>query len=89
MPQQKMPQGLEPVVRRAIGSRVMLRTNLWTEKGLAKGALGTVKDILFKAEESPPADMPLAVMVKYDNCFGPFWPATHHDACYLTFYPEW
>ncbi|KAE8739224.1 hypothetical protein FOCC_FOCC015276 [Frankliniella occidentalis] len=41
-------EGLFNTLQLSMGVRVMLKSNLWTEKGLANGALGVVEDILFK-----------------------------------------
>lgn len=69
-------QGKGFVIPLAIGSLVMLRTNLWTKKGLVNIAWGTVKDIPYEAEQSPPGDMPLVVMIIFDSSVGRFWPGT-------------
>ena len=69
-------QGLEAVVCLSKGSRVMLRVNLWTERGLVNGALGTVMDILYEAGKRPPADQPIAILVKFDKYTGPTFPET-------------
>ena len=54
-----------------VGARIMLRNNLWTEKGLVNGALGVVKDIVFHEGQRPPNDQPAYVMVRFDNYTGP------------------
>ncbi|KAJ1518937.1 hypothetical protein ONE63_011454 [Megalurothrips usitatus] len=64
-------QNLEPVLYLAKGSKVMLRTNLWTEMGLVNGALGTVVDIVYAPNKSPPEDPPAVVMVRFDSYRGP------------------
>ncbi|KAE8739488.1 hypothetical protein FOCC_FOCC015019 [Frankliniella occidentalis] len=67
-------QGLEPVVYLAKGSRVMLRSNLWLAAGLVNGATGTVVDIIYSPDKSPPDDLPVAVMVRFDKYSGPTMP---------------
>ena len=61
--------GLEPVIHLSVGARVMLITNLWVEVGLVNGAVGTVISIVY--ETGGPPDLPLAVLVKFDNYTGP------------------
>uniref|UniRef100_A0A8D9E7N4 ATP-dependent DNA helicase n=1 Tax=Cacopsylla melanoneura TaxID=428564 RepID=A0A8D9E7N4_9HEMI len=64
-------QGLEKTLYLCKGSRVMLKTNLWTKKGLVNGALGTVVDIVYGSGKVPPEDRPLAVCIKFDSYTGP------------------
>ena len=52
------------------GSRVMLKSNLWGDKGLTNGAQGTVVDIIYKPGNSPP-NLPDLVLVKVDQYIGP------------------
>ena len=64
--------GLDPVVHLAVTARVMLITNLWVEVGLVNGAVGTVISICY--ERGGPPDLPLAILVKFDNYTGPTFP---------------
>ena len=50
---------------------MMLRKNLWVEKGLVNGSLGTVADIVYEIGKRPPS-LPALVLVKFDNFQGPF-----------------
>ena len=50
----------------------MLITNLWVEMGLDNGALGTVVSILY--ETGGPPDLPLSVIVRFDNYTGSTFP---------------
>ena len=43
----------------------MLIANLWVEAGLVNGAMGTVISICY--ETGGPPNLPLAVMVQFDN----------------------
>lgn len=52
-----------------IGARVMLKVNLWVEGGLVNGALGTVRDIIYRENSAPP-DQPLYILVEFDNYRG-------------------
>ena len=61
--------GLEPVIRLSKFARVMLINNLWVDPGLVNGAMGTVDAICYRT--GGPPDLPLAVMVKFDNYSGP------------------
>lgn len=40
-------QGLEKTIYLCVGSRVMLKTNLWVKKGLVNGSVGTVTDLVY------------------------------------------
>ena len=62
--------GLQPSVCIAVGAKVMLTMNLWTDAGLCNGATGTVTDIIYKEEQKPPA-LPIVVMGCFDNYEGP------------------
>ena len=48
----------------------MLSYNLWSKAGLTNGAIGYVQDIIYKPE-SCARDLPIAVIVKFDNYKGP------------------
>src|ERR1700684_3711894 len=54
-----------------IGGRVILSHNLWVEKGLVNGSMGTVRDISWSAGDDPLKDLPLAVIVQFDGYNGP------------------
>ena len=66
--------GLEPVISLALGTRIMLNSNLWVEAGLVNGAMGTVKAICYQSEAPP--NLPIAVMVKFDYYYS---GSTLHD----------
>ena len=67
--------GLEPAVFLAKGARVMLTMNLWSSVGLCNGATGTVVDFIFGDNHNPP-DLPVAVIVQFDNYRGPSFNET-------------
>ncbi|KAG5959457.1 hypothetical protein E4U58_004979 [Claviceps cyperi] len=72
-----MAGGLSQVLPICIGARVMLTTNLWIEKGLVNGSVGTVEDVAcdFRIQNRPcdePHKRPPAVlMVRFDSYTGP------------------
>ena len=51
-------------------TKVRLTSNLWLSAGLTNGAAGTVTHILYKEGHAPP-ELPLAVIVSFDNYKGP------------------
>ncbi|GFH54205.1 hypothetical protein CTEN210_10681 [Chaetoceros tenuissimus] len=58
----------------ARGARVSLTQNKWAIKGLFNGSLGTVVDVRFEKGCSPLlGDLPLFVIVDFDNYIGPPW----------------
>ena len=65
--------GLEAIICLANLARVMLTSNLWVDVGLVNGAMGTVQAICYQS--GGPPDLPVAVMVHFDNYPGP----TLHD----------
>lgn len=62
--------GLEPTLLISKDSLVMLTMNLWPSVGLCNGSTGTVMDIIYTTPHKPP-DLPVAVIVKFDNYIGP------------------
>ena len=62
--------GLEPTLLISKGALVMLTMNLWPSVGLCNGSTGTVVDIIYMTPYKPP-DLPVAVIVKFDNYIGP------------------
>jgi ATP-dependent DNA helicase PIF1 len=52
----------------AIGSRVMLQKNIWTEWALFNGAVGIVRDVIWApGVENPCKEAPLAILVNFDH----------------------
>lgn len=68
---QQMANGLIDVLYLSIGSRVMLKSNLWIDKGLVNGALGYIRKIVYQPEEHPSFNTPDVLMIEFDNFFGP------------------
>lgn len=58
--------GLWPFLCLARGTRVMITSNLWIQKGLVNGATGTLRHFIFKKDEKPPS-LPLALVVQMDR----------------------
>ena len=65
--------GLQPIICLAHGARVMLTANLWVDKGLVNGAMGTVVAICYSSSDAPP-HLPVAIMVRFDSYQGPTLP---------------
>ena len=62
--------GLQPTLLLAKGARVMLTMNLWQSVYFCNGSTGRVLDIIYHNDHRPP-DLPIAVIVKFDNYVGP------------------
>jgi ATP-dependent exoDNAse (exonuclease V) alpha subunit len=54
------------------GQWTMLMINLWIQAGLVNGSLGEVVDIVYTSGCKPP-ELPLYVVVQFDNYSGPSW----------------
>ena len=61
--------GLDPILYLSHTAHVMLIVNLWVEAGLVNEAMGTVISICYQTGRPP--NLPLAVMVHFDNYTGP------------------
>ena len=55
-----------------VGAKIMLRANLWTERGLNNGAIGEVIDILYEKDSIPPEDPPSALVCRFNSYKGPY-----------------
>jgi ATP-dependent exoDNAse (exonuclease V) alpha subunit len=62
--------GLHPFILISKGAKVMLTMNLWASVGLCNGSTGTIIDIIYAENHAPP-DLPIAVLVKFDDYCGP------------------
>ena len=62
--------GLESIICLAHNARVMFTSNLWVDRGLVTGAMGTVVAICCCNGRSPP-NLPIAVTVRFDTYRGP------------------
>ena len=58
--------GLHPHILISKGAKVILTMNLWPSVGLCNGSTGTIIDIIYAENHAPP-DLPIAVLVKFDD----------------------
>jgi hypothetical protein len=66
--------GLEAEVMIAVGARVMITNNIWTEQGLINGSFGIIKHILFDNNVRPP-NLPSGLIIQMDHPYsGPHLP---------------
>lgn len=68
--------GLLSVLNLSLGTRVMLRQNLWVSGGLVNGSCGTVISIVFKRGETAPS-LPAYILAEFDDYKGPFLQDTY------------
>ncbi|XP_023317653.1 uncharacterized protein LOC111694302 [Trichogramma pretiosum] len=62
--------GLDAQLYLAIGSRIILRHNVWVAGGLVNGSVGTVKAIVYDENVEPP-NLPRYILVKFESYTGP------------------
>ena len=62
--------GLEPFILLAKGAKVMMTINLWPSVGLCNGTTGIIRHIIYQTDHQP-SDLPIAVIVQFDNYRGP------------------
>ena len=62
----------------AVGARVMLTSNLWTDVGLVNGALGVIQQIVYNLGISTP-EPATYVLVRFDNYQGVPWDDIHSN----------
>ncbi|KAE8741062.1 hypothetical protein FOCC_FOCC013433 [Frankliniella occidentalis] len=65
-------EGLFPVLHLAEEASIMLKSNLWTEKGLVNGAMGHIVDILYREDADPQTDPPDVLVCKFQSYNGPY-----------------
>ena len=78
--------GLAPYLRICKNARVMIRCNLWKEKGIVNGTMGYIRDIIYKKGVTPPA-LPICLVVELDAPYsGPHLPGKprHVPICTMT-----
>jgi hypothetical protein len=70
--------GLERNICLAVGAKIMLRVNLWVEKGLVNGSIGTVLRIIYTGQGPP--SLPAFVICIFPGYSGPsFLPEHPHS----------
>jgi ATP-dependent DNA helicase PIF1 len=62
--------GMHQVLYLAKGAKVMLRSNLWVEKGLVNGTVGEVMDIVYEPDSEVPLAFPSFIMCKFSSYTG-------------------
>ncbi|KAK3925710.1 ATP-dependent DNA helicase [Frankliniella fusca] len=65
--------GVEATLLLAKGSKIMLRSNLWTERRLVNGSVGEVVDIVYHPDASPHDDPPAVLKCNFDSYKGPYF----------------
>ncbi|CUS11222.1 unnamed protein product, partial [Tuber aestivum] len=61
---------LQQHLRLAIGARLMIRRNLWTQHGIVNGSLGTLRGIVWQ-NQAVDDDLPKFLLVEIDSYTGP------------------
>lgn len=54
-----------------IGARVMLTENIWIDKGLVNGSIGTIYDFAWRTGADTTTQPPSVVLIKFDQYVGP------------------
>ena len=67
-----MAEGLERDLYLAKGAKVMLTKNLYQQLALVNGIRGQVVELVF-ADDAPPPNLPLCVVVKFRGYSGGEW----------------
>ncbi|XP_067927803.1 ATP-dependent DNA helicase pif1-like [Watersipora subatra] len=75
--------GLQRSVFLSVGSQVMLRANLWVEKGLVNGSISTVLRIIYCANQGLPA-LPAFVVGIFPDYTGPTFLHEHPNSFPVT-----
>ncbi|KAE8740593.1 hypothetical protein FOCC_FOCC013893 [Frankliniella occidentalis] len=63
---------MESVLYLSKGSRIMLRSNLWVEKGLVNGSVGEVVDTIYHPDATPQDDPPSVIICTFTSYKGPY-----------------
>ncbi|XP_067932923.1 ATP-dependent DNA helicase PIF1-like [Watersipora subatra] len=71
--------GLQRIVFLSVGSRVMLRANLWVEKRLVNGSIDAIMHIIYCANQGPPA-LPAFVVCIFLDYTGPKFLPEHPNS---------
>lgn len=73
----------------AVGARVMYVRNKWHAGKLINGSQGEVLHILYGEHNGPP-DLPLGIVVKFDNyCGPPYLPGVPGTVCVVPYTCTW
>ena len=63
--------GMASVLKLAVGAKVMITRNIWTEAGHTNGTAGTLHSVGFGADANPAEDLPLVIMLQVPDYIGP------------------
>ena len=64
-------ENLHKVLLLCKGAKIRLTQNIWVERGLVNGSMGTVHDIVWPAGADVHKELPKALLVKFENYNGP------------------
>jgi hypothetical protein len=65
-----IPVKLSKSLQLAVGCKVILNRNLWTQAGLASGVKGVVTGFLYDRRARPGFQQPVVIFVRFDNSIG-------------------
>lgn len=63
--------GLHAFVTLCKGAKVMLNANLWVDKGLCNGTIGTVREIVYRSTKPAADELPVCVLCHFPSYTGP------------------